>query len=215
MTHLILVRHGETEWNRLQRVQGHTDIALNDTGIAQARKVGQRLATETIDAIISSDLQRAYQTAQAIAEYTTHTIMLDPALRERCFGIFEGLTAEEMRQRYLPEFERWQVRDPDYEIPGGESLRRLYDRVCTVLTAIATRYAGRRVVLVCHGGVLDCAYRLAAPLALEAPRQHLLLNASLNRLRFDTAARTFTIEQWGEVEHLQMPVQDEVDRRAV
>jgi probable phosphoglycerate mutase len=210
MTDLALTRHGETDWNQVKRIQGSTDIALNAHGLEQARKLAQRLAAETVDVLVSSDLLRARQTAAAIADKTGRHIDLDPRLRERNYGVLEGLTAEEIRVRHPIAFEHWRARTPDFVFPNGESLRQFYERVQTALTDIARRYAGRRVVIVTHGGVLDCAYRLATGTPLDAPRIEALLNASLSRLRFDEKTGSFAVVAWGDVSHLTAPPRDQV-----
>ncbi len=88
---ILLVRHGETDWNRARRMQGHIDIPLNTEGLRQARALGAALASEKLDAIYSSDLQRARVTAQAVADVHQMTVVIDEQLRERCYGVFEGL----------------------------------------------------------------------------------------------------------------------------
>ena len=99
-TQLIIVRHGQTEWNLKLIRQGHLDSPLTEMGLAQARALGERLALETFTALYSSDLGRAVQTAQLIAAATGHTIVTDPRLRERHLGIFQGLNGDELREKY-------------------------------------------------------------------------------------------------------------------
>lgn len=200
MTQLILIRHGETTWNRERRMQGHTDTSLSDTGRAQAAAVGRRLANQQFAALYSSDLMRAYDTASAIAPHIGLPIVRDAALRERTFGIFEGLTSEEIAQRHPEENARFQTRDPDYAMPGGESSRQFYQRSLSCLEGIAAKHAGETVVVVTHGLVLDTLYRAAHKLALEIKREAPLLNASLNT--FHRAEAVWSMLVWGDVEHL-------------
>lgn len=207
MAELILVRHGVTAWNKARRFQGQIDIPLDDEGQRQARLAGARLAAERIDAVYSSDLGRARQTGEAIAQALGLPLREAPSLRERNYGAFEGRTFDDI-QRELPEaFARWQAREPAYALPGdGESLTVFHGRVLDALTALAGRHRGERVVAVTHGGVLDCAYRIASGLALQAPRRHDLLNASLNRIAWD--GERFSLVGWGDVEHLLESIDD-------
>ncbi len=199
-TTLIIIRHGETAWNRERRMQGHTDTPLSGTGRAQAAALGQRLSAAALRALYSSDLQRAWDTARAIAARTGHEVIADQRLRERRFGIFEGLTYDEMSRRYPGEFARFQSRDPDYAIPGGESAREFRDRSLECLAEIAGRHEGTEVAVVTHGLVLDALYRAAHNLAHGAPRPVPLLNASLNV--FTYAAGGWRLQSWGDVGHL-------------
>ena len=206
-TELILVRHGETDWNRAQRIQGHTDIALNETGLRQARAVARRLAAERIDAVVSSDLLRARQTAEAIAQACKLEPVLEARLRERAFGAFEGCTHAQLQRERPRDYARWKAREPDFDLPmGGESLATLQARIDRVLRELAARYAGRRIVAVAHGGVLDAARRLTGELPLQAPRAFDLLNASINRLR--VAHGRFEVAGWADVAHLQSSLDD-------
>ena len=144
-TELILIRHGETAWNRERRMQGQTDTPLSDIGRAQAEAVGQRLAQHPFAALYSSDLARAWDTAAAIARAhkNGHEIRREPALRERTFGVFEGLTYDEMAQHFPAEHARFALRDPDYAVPGGESPRQFFERSLACLESIAAAHAGR------------------------------------------------------------------------
>lgn len=210
-THLIVIRHGETAWNRERRLQGQLDVPLNDTGAAQARALAEALTGEPIDAVYSSDLGRAMQTATPLAEALGLTVRPERQLRERCYGVLEGMTYAEVSEQRPEDFARWQARVPDYAPERGESLREFQDRAVEIALSLSRRHPGERIALVAHGGVLDCLYREATGMTLEAPRQHELLNASVNRLRCDTAH--LTLLQWGDVSHLAAMTLDEVDRR--
>src|SRR5690349_16626448 len=116
-TRFIVVRHGETEWNVEQRIQGAGNSPLTARGLAQADAIGERLARESFDVLVSSDLGRALQTAGRIAARTGHAVVPDARLRERNFGIGEGLTYAEIDARYPGAFSRTQQMDPDYRVP--------------------------------------------------------------------------------------------------
>ena len=206
-TELVLVRHGETAWNRARRIQGHTDIALNELGHQQAQRTGRRLARESISAVVSSDLSRAHQTASAIAQACGLPVQSDARLRERAFGAFEGRDHAELQRDWAADYARWKAREPDFVLPGGgESLSQFQLRIEQVLYELAERHIGARVVVVAHGGVLDAAYRMGSGLALTAPRTFDLLNASVNRLHY-VGAR-FELGGWGDVSHLSASLDD-------
>lgn len=197
---IILVRHGETAWNREGRMQGHTDIPLSKVGIAQAEELAARLAEEMFDALYSSDLARALGTAERVARRTGHRIAVDPRLRERNLGVLQAFTREESARVHPKVFERYQRGEADYVIPGGESARQFFDRVMGALNGIAEGLAGRRAVVVCHGGVLDALYRIAAGEGPEGPRKTTLLNASINTFHYRD--RRWRLHLWGDISHL-------------
>ena len=176
MTTLCLVRHGETAWNVEGRLQGHLDIPLNAQGEDQARRLARELAGEAFDLIVSSPLQRALATAQAVAQ--GRSIRLDPRLRERQFGALQGLTRAEIAARHPEIGARLAARRPDFLPPGGgESVPEFAARVAAALDDL--RDAGR-VLVVAHGGVLDVVWRIASGQPFDSPRTHALPNAALN-----------------------------------
>jgi 2,3-bisphosphoglycerate-dependent phosphoglycerate mutase len=199
-TKLIVVRHGETLWNREKRMQGTTDTPLSDVGRAQARALGRKLSGQGFTALYASDLARARETAAIIAEHTGRKLLTDAQLRERSFGIFEGLTAAEIQERFPEEHARFVSRDPDYEVPGGECARRFAERCLGCLSEIAGRHRGEEIVVVTHGLVLDSLYRAAEGLGHGEPRPVPLINASLNF--FGHGAGRWRLVLWGDVDHL-------------
>jgi probable phosphoglycerate mutase len=211
-TSIILIRHGETAWNAARRLQGHIDIGLNERGLAQARALGQALAQTPLDAIIASDLQRAWQTAAAIGVGRPLAVQQDGALRERCYGGFEGLLYADIEAAYPPQFAAWQARDIDAVMPAGErvaeSFRQFYARAVAAILGWAARYPGATIAIVAHGGVLECAYRAARALALDTPRDFPVLNASINR--FSVTDGVLAVQGWGEVDHLAPATLDEL-----
>jgi len=211
-TQIVLIRHGETAWNAERRLQGHLDIALNAEGLRQADALAAALAGERFAAIVASDLQRARQTAEAVAGLHAMTVHTDAALRERCYGGFEGLLYAEIEARFPLEFAAWQARDIDSVMPPGarvaESFRQFYQRSTDAILAWAGRYPGATLALVAHGGVLECAYRSALGLSLATPRDFSVKNASINRFAVRDGA--LQLISWGEVDHLQRGVLDEL-----
>lgn len=217
MTEILLIRHGETAWNASKRLQGHVDIPLNAEGQRQAAAVGHALAEEALDAVISSDLQRARQTAEAVAARRGMSVQIERGLRERCYGAFEGLLYAEIGARYPEAYAAWQARDIDARFPNGESvaetMREFSQRVITTITRIASEGGYRKVALVAHGGVLECAYRAAQGIDFARPRDFPIFNASINRFAWD--GKRLSLLQWGDVAHLEKhetPVLDELAR---
>jgi probable phosphoglycerate mutase len=215
-TRILLIRHGETAWNAERRLQGHLDIPLNDEGERQARLLADALASEPLDLLVSSDLQRARQTAQAVATLRGMPLLGEPALRERCYGGFEGLLYSEIEQRFPAEFAAWQARDVDAVLPigknRGESFRQFYARATGAILALAQAHPGRTIAMVAHGGVLECAYRMACGLPLETPRDFKVYNASINRFHigFHIDGGRLALDSWGEVAHLRPALLDEL-----
>ena len=121
-TRILAIRHGETAWNVEHRIQGQLDLPLNEAGRRQVQRLALAVADEGLDAIYSSDLARAMETAQAVARGCGRPIVADVGLRERGFGTFEGLSYGEINERWPAEAERWRRRDPTFGAPGGETL---------------------------------------------------------------------------------------------
>ncbi|MEV4199289.1 histidine phosphatase family protein [Micromonospora globbae] len=151
MTRLIVWRHGNTDWNAANRVQGQTDVPLNDLGREQARAAAPLLAALRPDAIVASDLSRAAETAAALAAVTGLTVRTDARLRERHFGRWQGLLLTEVAERFPAEYARWRAGDPD---PGSEieTLDDLGKRVGSALIDAAEAAPGGTVVVATHGG---------------------------------------------------------------
>jgi probable phosphoglycerate mutase len=212
MTRIVLIRHGETAWNAERRLQGHLDIPLNAEGLRQARAMAAALAQEEFDLVVSSDLARASATAAALADARSMPVRLDPALRERAYGAFEGLLYADIERRYPAEFAAWQRRDIDAVMPHGErfaeSFHQFHDRCTGAILAWAARHPGANIAIVAHGGVLECAYRLAQGLGLETPRTFAVKNASINRFTVDDGKLVLT--SWGDVAHLEQAALDEL-----
>jgi probable phosphoglycerate mutase len=216
-TRILFIRHGETDWNRIKRIQGHIDIPLAASGVAQARRLADRLGREAregalLDAIYSSDLQRAQQTAQPSAEVLGMPLILNEGLRERSFGAFQGHDSDEIAQRFPDEYAQWQTRDPGFAPPDGESERVFYHRVLHALEPIVAAHPNGRIACVAHGGVLDCVYRFANGIALDAPRDYPLLNSSINVVDF--AGGNATVVSWADVAHLDGRSDDDGFSRA-
>lgn len=208
-TRIIAVRHGETAWNVDQRLQGHLDIELNATGRLQARRLATALAgREAIDAIYCSDLSRARETAQIVADELSLPLTPTPTLRERSFGEYEGLTFVQVRENWPEQAERWRKRDPDWAPPGGgESLMQLKARLTHTVNEIAARHVGQHIAIFTHGGVLDLLYRIATGIGLQDARTWQLGNAAVNRLLWTPEG--VSLVGWGDETHLEGASLDE------
>ena len=159
MTTLILVRHGETDWNRDGRFQGHADPPLNERGRRQAHALAEQFAREPIEAVYASDLVRAHETATIIAERLGLDVVVDPELRERDVGEWSGLTLAEIEERFPNQLDQWR----SGHITVGESRESLTDRALTAALRIAAAHPDGEVLLVAHGGTLRMLRRAAAP----------------------------------------------------
>ena len=211
MTELILIRHGETDWNRELRFQGQVDVPLNATGMEQARRAARRLAGETVHQLYCSDLLRTRQTAEPVAAQFGLGSVPDPGLREQNFGVVDGLSVDEVQSRHLAAWERWKRFEADYAFEGAESTRQFHARVTAALRRMVAAHAGQTLVVVTHGGVLDMVWRTARGQGLDGPRECLIPNGGLNRVR--VSGEAIDILLWGEVDHLaDLPLQPVYDQ---
>ncbi|MDN4596101.1 histidine phosphatase family protein [Leifsonia virtsii] len=174
MTFISLVRHGQTDWNLAKRIQGSSDIPLNETGRAQAEATGRALAAGRFDAIYASPLSRALDTARIIAEHVglgePDTI---PAVAERHYGEAEGLTGEQI-------LARWPEGAP---VPGRESREQVVARALPALRELGEQHPGENVIVVSHGGVISSLVRHVTDHALPGPGE-LIPNGSVHRFRY-------------------------------
>ena len=199
-TQVIIVRHGETEWNIRGIRQGHLDSRLTTKGMAQAKALGARLGREKFTALYSSDLGRAVESAQAIANVTGHAIVTDERLRERHLGIFQGLNAEEINSKYPEERRLMRTEGPGYVIPGGESMVQQVARNIDCLNDLAAKHQGEQIVVVTHGGVVSGFFRHTLEISLEAPRRFEFVNAGINVFAHEDG--NWMLLTWGDVSHL-------------
>ena len=204
-TEILIIRHGQTAWNKQKRYQGHSDIPLNEKGELQAVALAETLKNERLDAIISSDLLRAQKTAEEIARWHELPVKLDSALRERCYGVFEGMQLEEIERDYPEHLARWQAAEPDFVFPPGEreaeSLRQFYGRALGALNHWAEQHPGQKIAVVAHFGIIESAWRAAHAIPLGERVRMPVLNTSINR--FALGGGEIRLLAWGEAEHLE------------
>ena len=211
-----IVRHGETPWNAERRLQGHQDIPLNELGLIQAHAAGRYLQQKhpgEFSAVISSDLLRARQTAEAVGEALGLPVHLDPALRERHYGDFEGKTPAEAAAFAGSAYEALVARADLVAAPGAaEPLMTMVSRIEACLAQLVKTHENDMVVLVTHGGVLDVLYRRAMDRELTGPRDAPIPNAGMNWLDLSLVddRLCWTMVAWGQTEHLIDASLDEI-----
>ena len=212
MTEIWLIRHGETDWNRARRLQGWQDTPLNAHGLNQARRLAERLEHDArngpFDALYSSDLQRTLQTAEPVAARLDLRVRPEPGLRERCYGVLEGVTMDRMDIEQPEAAAAWKSRDPLRPLDGGETLGQFQSRVISTVDDIASRHDGERILMFTHGGVLDIIWRHASGVPLNGARDAALLNVSINRV--GVQGRKWEVLDWGDVGHVADEVGDDV-----
>jgi 2,3-bisphosphoglycerate-dependent phosphoglycerate mutase len=214
MTELILVRHGETDWNRELRFQGHVDVALNAMGHEQARRVAAHLAAVPARHLYASDLLRAQQTAHPVAQQLRLSGITEPALREQSFGAVDGMRVDDIKAQHPQAWQEWLRFHEDYCMPGGETMREFHARVMDAVHRIAADHRGATVVVVTHGGVLDMIYRTARSLPLGGPRQSQIPNAGVSRVTVTDGA--IEIVSWADTSHLSdLPPQPVYDQASL
>ncbi len=197
---MYLVRHGETTYNAEGRIQGQSDAPLSELGHRQSAAVAEALAALPIEAIYSSPLRRARQTAEPIAAKLKLPVHDDPRLMELDAGQFEGRLRSELADVYPAELARWLSGDDDFAIPDGESRRQLAERGSAALRYIAA--AGhRQAVVVTHGGLLSATLRSLLNLPQPMP-PFAFQNSSITRVTGDDQGQ-FTLVAFNEIGHLR------------
>lgn len=205
---VIAVRHGETAWNADGRIQGQLDIPLNDAGRWQAQRLGQAVAEEVFDAVHTSDLLRAHQTAQAVAGVAGLPLQGHAGLRERHLGDFQGKTLPEIQALWPDQYRAWRERVPGFAPSGGgESLVQFRERVLATVHRLAQAQGQGQIALVAHGGVMDILYRAATGQDLHTARTWTLANAAINRLMW--TPESLTLIGWADTQHLNRAAMDE------
>ena len=196
MKYLYLIRHGETDWNVQERFQGHTDIALNDNGRSQARQLVPVCRHHRIEAILSSDLSRALETAQIIAKQLDIKVFQDTGLREAHLGKAQGLTYAEIETQFgKPLIDSWRssrLTDADISYPGGESGNAIMQRAFGALTKFLTQYPYTRIAVTTHGGVIR---RIMQKLSPAGSPPVPIPNGVIHQLRFDSVHGKFIIPE--------------------
>ena len=180
MGQIFIARHGETVWNLEGRIQGHTDVALSERGVEQAKRLAHRLENIRFDAAYASDLSRASETAAVLLQGRDVPLFPTPRLREYHKGAFEGLTDGELRARFPGEYPSYIAKDLDYAPEGGESTREVSVRMTGVINAIKEKHLGHNVLVVGHGGSLRAAMMALLGMPLDANWRFVFGNCTLS-----------------------------------
>ena len=199
-TEIILIRHGETEWNSQLRMQGHSNSALSEVGRGQIQALGEWMKNVSFDHIYSSDSLRARQTAEAITQYSGDTLQFDQRIREKNLGVFEGLTSIEARERHPEIYRLFKTGGANYVIDEGESTQQVLDRALEFIEEIRLRHPEKRVVMVTHGGVVRVLMKYALGISIDAPTSFLIKNTGIFRLVWN---EKWLVSQMGGVSHLE------------
>lgn len=209
ITRFCLVRHGETAWNAEGRVQGQLDVPLSEVGHAQARAVAHALAGERFQALYSSDLVRVRQTASPAAARLGLELRCDPALRERHYGVFQGMTYAQCKTERPADYARFKAKELGYAFGNGETLAGFNERVLSFFSSLLEKHGGEKLLIFTHGGVLEMLYRQAMQRGLSTPRDFEIPNAALNVLEHDGG--DWRVLEWAGIAHLDVALDDLAD----
>lgn len=200
---IVVIRHGETEWNAERRIQGQLDVALNGIGRQQAFALADRHSREPkIDAVYSSDLKRAFETAQMIAKSCgVLEVISDPDLRERHLGDLQGVLFDEAAKINPEAYRAFRSNENDLAIPGGgESYNQLHNRCTLALQRIAKKHIGERVAVVSHGATIEALYTRACS---SQDCRGKIPNASINVFHLFDDHDEWIVKSWADVSHLK------------
>ncbi|MGA2464330.1 MAG: histidine phosphatase family protein [Thermodesulfobacteriota bacterium] len=211
MTRIILVRHGETEWNRVERFRGRADLPLNDTGLAQAEDTGRRIAAEYRPvAVYSSPLSRAVKTAEAIAGHFTLPVQVHAGLIDIDYGQWQGLTPDKAKERWAEVVDAWYNTPHTARIPGGETLDELRARAMGTVNELAVRHQGQTIVLVAHTVINRII--LLGVLSMENDRFWRLRQDTCAINVFEVKGSVFTLVSLNDTCHLREEHRDEREK---
>lgn len=200
VTTLHLVRHGQTESNAGGRIQGQSESQLSSLGRAQAERLAEALALLAPRTLYASDLVRARDSAAPAAARLGLPLVLEPRLRERAYGILEGMTWTEIIAEHPDVYARLAAADPEFRIPGGESRRDLSERITAAIDALADRHAGQTFAVVSHGGVMSAFVAHVLGLPLERTPALRTLNGCIST--FERGQGGWRMLTFGAVAHL-------------
>lgn len=203
MMKLLLIRHGQTDWNLLGKYQGQTDIALSGEGIRQADLLAQNFPVDTLDIIYTSDLQRALMTAERLAEKFSAPLYADKALRELNFGAWEGLTYQEIAERWPQEVKNLFGAPEKLQIPEGETFLMLQRRAMDKIHEIRAENEGKNVAVVAHGAISKAILTALLHIPLHYVWMLRQDNTAVNILRFDD--EFVSVELLNGISHLDRP----------
>lgn len=201
MVKVIFIRHGQTEWNTSGRYQGQSDVPLSAEGLEQARHLAEGFPIDKIDAIYASDLTRAMQTAEAVADRFGLTVHAEPAFRELHFGEWEGLTYDEIVNGWADAMKNFLLHPDVLVVPGGESFQQVQERAMRRLNELLDEHEGQTIAIFAHGAVLRTMLTAALHIPLEYLWSIRQFNTAVNIVRYDKDANP-TVELLNSTAHL-------------
>ena len=199
-TEITVIRHGETVWNTEKRIQGQLNSELTENGILQAELVAGALKKRSFDVLITSDLGRTAHTARIINNELQLPFQLNSNLRERNFGILQGKKYLEIERHLGADYHFFKQREPDYEVPEGESIGQLYRRVTSEIENLSNKYKDQNVLIVAHGLVLEMIMYKTFSVPLNNSRVFSINNSSISSFYIDND--NWFLKEWGVIEHL-------------
>ena len=206
ITEFVYVRHGETAANRAGILQGGgVNVSLNENGVRQAQAVAEYLSKEHFDIAFASELLRAAETAQIIAERNVSGFQLHlvPQLREWCCGEMDGMNFSDIYKRFPVEGRSFAFEQIETQMPGGESGVEFQARVANFVTELSRTYAGKRILLVAHGGVLQRIFRMVAGVVQRENMLPLAGNASVSSFIYNDELDAWQLTSWNRNDHLK------------
>lgn len=197
-TKFTIIRHGETGWNAEKRFQGHKNSPLTETGIENTHITGKALRDHKFDVFVSSDLGRTIQTSEIISQHIGMEVTeTSDRIRERNYGILQGLSHDEIAVKYPEIYGELKNMKFNFAIPEGETFEQFYNRVSGYMKHLAEKYKDKHILLVSHGGALNCIFRMVMQLPLEAKRNFSILNNSINIVEHQGDGDFWTMVSWG------------------
>ncbi len=201
LTKLFLIRHGQSEWNKLNMIQGQKNTILTDLGREQALSLGNRLINEDIDIIYASDLSRAYTTAKIISDVIHKPLISSESLREINFGPWEGLSIGEIQEKYNSEYSIWLREPQSLNMKGAETLQILQERVMKYIDHIIDENKGKNIAVVSHGAALKALILGLLNIDISHYKNISLKNVSLSIIEFRDYNRVLT--SLNDISHLK------------
>lgn len=199
---LILIRHGKTDWNELEKCQGSSDVPLNSNGIVQAEKLAQSLKEEKLDYIYSSDLCRARLTAEKIASFHNLEINIDSGFREMDQGDFEGLEFKLIREKYGHVLKEWRTNPETLIIPGGESLSEVQNRAFRSVSKLLENHYSKTVLVVSHNLTIVTLLCKFSHRSLKNFRDYIVSETSRTVINFNNGKSV--VEVVNDISHLSL-----------
>jgi len=196
----VIIRHGETKWNTERKLQGQANSDLTRLGLKQTELVSNALKDEKFDFFFSSDLKRCQITSEIINKHHSKEIIYDQRLRERDFGILQGMTKEMIKNEQKEVYGIYKTGSINFAVPEGEGVEEFFNRTMDFFDDVLKNFSEKKSLIVTHGGILDCLIRKTTGMSLDAPRCFSIYNTSVNR--FSVRNGKWKLVSWGDLSHL-------------